>query len=146
MNARPDSTHAPAAAATPVEIRSAVELAQAAVWDWQVSADQFQVDDAWLRAFGIDLALGAMPCAEWKRRIHPDDLGAFIAAADSCHHGGDRFECEYRLLAAGHRWLWVLHRGRVVQRDHDGSDRAQSCFLSAGAAREFGDSRCGGDG
>ena len=62
-----------------------------------------------------------MPCAEWKRRIHPDDLGAFIAAADSCHHGGDRFECEYRLLAAGHRWLWVLHRGRVVQRERDGS-------------------------
>jgi len=121
MNARPDSTHVPTAATAPIEIRSAVELAQAAVWDWQVSADQFQVDDAWLRAFGIDLALGAMPCAEWKRRIHPDDLGAFIAAADSCHHGGDRFECEYRLLAAGHRWLWVLHRGRVVHRDHDGS-------------------------
>src|SRR5678815_577581 len=121
MNARPDSTHVPTAATAPIEIRSAVELAQAAVWDWQVSADQFQVDDAWLRAFGIDLALGAMPCAEWKRRIHPDDLGAFIAATDSCHHGGDRFECEYRLLAAGHRWLWVLHRGRVVQRERDGT-------------------------
>ena len=121
MNARPDSAHAPATAPFPVEIRSAVEFAQAAVWDWVVSADQFQVDDAWLRAFGIDLAGGAMPCAAWKRRIHPDDLGAFIAAGDSCHHGGDRFECEYRLLAAGHRWLWVLHRGRVVQRDHDGS-------------------------
>src|SRR6476469_4708909 len=121
MNARPESAQAPAAAPFPVEFRSAVEFAQAAVWDWQVSADQFQVDDAWLRAFGIDLALGAMPCAEWKRRIHPDDLGAFGAATDSCHHGGDRFECEYRLLAAGHRWLWVLHRGRVVQRDREGS-------------------------
>ena len=121
MNARPESAQAPDAAPFPVEVRSAVEFAQAAVWDWMVSADQFQVDDVWLRAFGIDLDGGAMPCATWKRRIHPDDLGAFIAAADSCNHGGDRFECEYRLLAAGHRWLWVLHRGRVVQRDQDGS-------------------------
>src|SRR3954468_406635 len=121
MNARPDSAHAQTAALPPVELRSAMELAQAAVWDWQVSADQFHVDDAWLRAFGIDLVPGAMPCAEWKRRIHPDDLAAFLAPADSCHHGGDRFECEYRLLAAGHRWLWVLHRGRVVQREYDGS-------------------------
>jgi len=120
MNARPESAKPSASPAMP-EFRSAVELAQAAVWDWQVSADQFQVDEAWLRAFGIDLGGGAMPCAEWKRRIHPDDLGAFIAAGESCNHGGDRFECEYRLLAAGHRWLWVLHRGRVVQRDHDGS-------------------------
>src|SRR5687767_4473092 len=121
MNARPESTHPSGATPLPVEFRSALELAQAAVWDWQISADQFQVDDAWLRAFGIELVPGAMPIAEWKRRIHPDDLAAFNAATDSCHHGGERFECEYRLLAAAHRWLWVLHRGRVVQRDHDGS-------------------------
>jgi PAS domain S-box-containing protein len=120
MNARPESALAPDAP-LPAEFRSALELAQAAVWDWHVSADRFQVDEAWLRALGVELYANVMPCAEWKRRIHPDDLGAFVAATDSCHHGGDRFECEYRLLAAGHRWLWVLHRGRVVQRERDGS-------------------------
>ena len=106
----------------PAEFRSALELAQAAVWDWQVSADQFQVDEAWLRAFGIDVRREA-------RCRAPSGSGASIPTisarssrpADSCHHGGDRFECEYRLLAAGHRWLWVLHRGRVVQRERDGS-------------------------
>lgn len=121
MNARPDATQALAGATLPAEFRSALELAQAAMWDWQLAADLFQVDEAWTRAFGIDVAAGGMPIAHWKRRVHPDDLGAFTAATDSCHHGGDRFECEYRLLAAGHRWLWVLHRGRVVQRDRDGS-------------------------
>ena len=84
-------------------------------------SDRFQVDEAWLRAFGIDVPVDAMAIRDWQRRIHPDDLGAFNAAADSCQHGSDRFECEYRLLAAGHRWLWVLHRGRVVQRERDGS-------------------------
>jgi PAS domain S-box-containing protein len=120
MNARPETALDPAAT-LPAEFRSALELAQAAVWDWHVAADHFQVDEAWLRALGIDVLASAMPCAEWKRRIHPDDIGAFIAATDSCHHGGDRFECEYRLLAAGHRWLWVLHRGRVVVRERDGA-------------------------
>jgi PAS domain S-box-containing protein len=85
------------------------------------AVDRFQVDEAWMRAFGVDVSAAPMPVRDWKRRIHPDDLGAFNAATDSCQHGGDRFECEYRLLAAGHRWLWVLHRGRVVQRDRDGS-------------------------
>src|SRR5215216_2784017 len=112
MNARPESPPSVGIAELPAEFRSALELAQAAVWDWQVAADQFQVDEAWLRNFGIDFDANTMPCAEWKRRIHPDDLGGFIAATASCHHGGERFECEYRLLAAGHRWLWVLHRGR----------------------------------
>jgi PAS domain S-box-containing protein len=121
MNARPDTAQAANDASLPAEFRSALELAQAAVWDWNLAGDLFQVDEVWTRAFGVDVAPDAMPIAHWKHRIHPDDHGAFGAATDSCHHGGDRFECEYRLLAAGHRWLWVLHRGRVVQRDRDGS-------------------------
>ena len=121
MNARPDSAEAASDAQLPAEFRSALQLAQAAVWDWRLSVDRFQVDEAWLRAFGIDVAVDSMAIREWQRRIHPDDLGAFNAAADSCQHGNDRFECEYRLLAAGHRWLWVLHRGRVVQRERDGA-------------------------
>ncbi len=121
MNARPESAEAAADAQLPAEFRTALQLAQAAVWDWRLPVDRFQVDEAWLRAFGIDVAVDAMAIRDWQRRIHPDDVGAFNAAADSCQHGSDRFECEYRLLAAGHRWLWVLHRGRVVQRERDGA-------------------------
>ncbi len=119
MNARPDSL----GSAVEAELRSVLENAQAAVWDWQIAADRFDVDENWLRTLGVDAVggNGALTITEWKRRIHPDDHGAFVAAAESCHHGGERFECEYRLLAAGHRWLWVLHRGRVTQRDRDGS-------------------------
>jgi two-component system, LuxR family, sensor kinase FixL len=121
MNARPDTAPAAPEALLPAEFRSALQLAQAAVWDWQLSIDRFQVDEVWIRAFGVDVVSGPMAIRDWHRRIHPDDLGAFNAATDSCQHGGDRFECEYRLLAAGHRWLWVLHRGRVVQRERDGA-------------------------
>ncbi|MEO8061849.1 MAG: PAS domain-containing protein [Pseudomonadota bacterium] len=121
MNARPDAPQTEAAAPLPAEFRSALELAQAAVWDWRLADDRFQIDEAWLRAFGVEVGVAPLSIAEWKRRVHPDDLAAFSAATDSCHHGGDRFECEYRLLAAGHRWLWVLQRGRVVQRERDGA-------------------------
>ncbi len=121
MSARPEPQQAASGAPLPPEFRSALELAQAAVWDWQVTADLFQVDEAWITAFGVDVPAAASPIEQWKRRIHPDDLGAFVAAADAAHHGSDRFECEYRLLVAGHRWLWVLQRGRIVQRERDGS-------------------------
>src|ERR1044071_8373997 len=101
MNARPEST---AASSIPgVDPRSALALAQAAVWDWNLADDRMHVEESWLRALGVDAADAAMPVAEWRRRIHPDDLGAFLAATESCEHGGDRFECEYRLLAAAHR-------------------------------------------
>jgi PAS domain S-box-containing protein len=120
MNARPQS-----AGLTPpdTDLRSVLESALAAVWDWNLSADRFEVDDVWLKALGVDSGTpgGSMTFADWKRRVHPDDHGALAAATESCQHGSERFECEYRLLAAGHRWCWVLHRGRVTQRDRDGS-------------------------
>ena len=53
MNARPES--APGAQ-LPAEFRSALELAQAAVWDWQLEEDCFQVDANWARAFSIDVS------------------------------------------------------------------------------------------
>jgi PAS domain S-box-containing protein len=122
MNALPEAA-AGGLAALDAELRSVLDHAQAAVWDWQLGADRFEVGEAWLRALGVEVGAGdgALTIAEWKRRIHPDDHGAFAAATESCHHGGERFECEYRLLAAGHRWLWVLQRGRVTQRDRNGS-------------------------
>jgi PAS domain S-box-containing protein len=119
MNARPESAAAPGALET--ELRSVLDNAQAAVWEWQVVADRIVVDEHWLRGLGIDVPPGGLTTAQWKRFIHPDDHGGFVAAAESCHHGNERFECEYRLLATGHRWIWVLHRGRVTQRDRDGS-------------------------
>lgn len=121
MNARPEAASSPQDALLPAELRSALQLAQAAVWDWVLTDDRFHIDEAWIRAFGVEVPGLPMGISDWQRRVHPDDLGAFNAATDSCHHGSDRFECEYRLLVAGHRWLWVLHRGRVVQRARDGA-------------------------
>src|SRR5688572_24269711 len=100
MNARPDSIDR---AALDAELRLVLESAQAAMWDWQIAADLFEIDETWLRSIGVEAgaANGVMNIAEWRRRIHPDDHGAFSAATESCHHGGERFECEYRLLVAG---------------------------------------------
>jgi PAS domain S-box-containing protein len=118
MNALPESDPG---ARLPAELRSALELAQAAMWDWRLADDQFHVDAHWARSFEIDVSDAPMSTEQWKRCIHPDDLGEFLAALDSCQHGGDRFECEYRLLAGAHRWLWVMQRGRVVERARDGA-------------------------
>ena len=60
MNARPEATQAALDAQLPAEFRSALQLAQAAVWDWQLSVDRFQVDEAWVRAFGVDVGGGPM--------------------------------------------------------------------------------------
>ena len=54
----------------------------------------------------------------WRQRIHPDDMGAIDAALQS-HLKGEIafFECEYRIRHKGGHWVWLLERGRVVERD-----------------------------
>ena len=86
MSARPES---PANRSdTPDQgLRAVLDCAQAAVWDWQVPVDRFEVDEAWLRALGVDYGAAALTTSEWKRCVHPDDHGAFVAAAESCHVG-----------------------------------------------------------
>ena len=72
MNARPESaaSRLPMRRCRPNSVRRC-ELAQAAVWDWQLSADHFQVDEAWLRAFGIDVAVE-------RDAVAPNGSGASI--------------------------------------------------------------------
>jgi PAS domain S-box-containing protein len=54
-------------------------------------------------------------------RIHPEDRDRVFAAGEA-HFAGrtPAFEAEYRIRHATGRWVWVLSRGRVVERDAAG--------------------------
>lgn len=53
--------------------------------------------------------------------LHPDDVAAFEAAMREHVTGRTNgFEASYRTLDLEHRWIWLLTRGRVVQRDENG--------------------------
>ena len=94
MNARPDTAEATAGAQLPAEFRSALELAQAAVWDWNLAGDRFHVDEAWTRSFGVDVTAEAMP--EVSERLSHGAPTFFIrdkktlATVWHDHHGDGR--------------------------------------------------------
>ncbi|SFN46352.1 sensor histidine kinase [Dokdonella immobilis] len=53
--------------------------------------------------------------------VHKDDLPAFNEAL-AAHFRGDtaQFEASYRTLDRKHEWVWILTRGRIVERDAKG--------------------------
>ena len=51
--------------------------------------------------------------------LHPDDRERVLADFERMHASGDRFECEYRLVARDQRVVWI-HDGAVVVRDGAG--------------------------
>lgn len=58
----------------------------------------------------------------WRQRMHPDDR-VVIHAALQAHLKGETpsYEGEYRIRHHDGHWVWLLDRGRVVERDADGA-------------------------
>lgn len=59
---------------------------------------------------------------EWRATmVHPDDL-ANLNHALAEHIAGhtEHFEVEHRVRGRDNEWIWVISRGRVVERDTDG--------------------------
>lgn len=59
---------------------------------------------------------------EYVSRIHPDSLNKFKRKFDSLMKGEtDYFEDEYKTIRASGDTIWVFHRGKVAERDKDGT-------------------------
>ena len=108
------------------ESRQRLDLALAGadlgLWDWHLPTDHLTLDGHWHTILGR-LPPPNQPAAETRRRlIHPDDLPRLLAALER-HFQGDTpaFEAEYRWHHADDRWIWVLDRGRIVERAEDGT-------------------------
>jgi PAS domain S-box-containing protein len=68
--------------------------------------------------------------ADWRGRIHPDDLLAYDAALIAHFKGErDRFECDYRYRAHDGSWRWARQHGVAVR---DAKGRAVRMTGSAG--------------
>jgi PAS domain S-box-containing protein len=109
-------------AASRERLRLALEAAQDGVWDWDMVNDQRVYNKAWTRMLG----LGPLPDAQsgeiWSDRVHPDDQ-ARVTAAVAAHIADETpiYEAEVRLRHHDGHYLWVLDRGKVVERAADGT-------------------------
>lgn len=63
----------------------------------------------------------AQTLSAYRAFLHPEDAASFDAAMREHLTGrSGSFEASYRTLDLNHEWVWVLTRGRVVERDDNG--------------------------
>ncbi|MEH3039101.1 MAG: PAS domain S-box protein [Sphingomonas paucimobilis] len=84
-------------------------------WHWDLQKDQFAVDDAFARAFGLDPALGreGIPLAQITATVHPDDQAGLTEAINAAVARGGAYAHQYRVLRADGRYYWIEANGRV---------------------------------
>jgi len=99
-----------------------VQGADLGTWDWHLPTSRVTYNPRWAEMLGYTLGEFEPSHEHWGGLIHPEDRGRVLPAVQA-HLAGKTpsFEAEYRLRAKSDRWVWVLDRGRVVERD--ASDR-----------------------
>ncbi|MBB3844600.1 PAS domain-containing hybrid sensor histidine kinase/response regulator [Xanthomonas arboricola] len=84
-------------------------------WFWNLSTDQFTVDEAFATAFGLDPALGreGIPLAQIVATVHPDDQAGLAVAINHAISKGGRYAHQYRVRRRNGRYHWLEANGHV---------------------------------
>ena len=92
-------------------------------WEWNVESGETRFNERWAGIIGYTLAeLGPVSIQTWLDKVHPDDSTVSEAALERHFRGEASFyEVEVRMRHKAGHWVWVLDRGRVIQRRPDGA-------------------------
>lgn len=85
---------------------------------WELDVPTMTVD--FEGAMNVVGEISTLPYSSWLERVHPDDASRFDSTLMDHLRFGEDFRVEYRLMVDESRWIWVLDRGSVVERDHSG--------------------------
>ncbi|MCK2057230.1 PAS domain-containing protein [Methylobacterium sp. 37f] len=91
------------------------------LFDWNVGSGSAWFSECWYAMLGYARGELASDLSSWMRLAHPDD--AERATAIMSRHlkaQTPAYECEFRLLRKDGTYTWVLVRGKVVSRTHEG--------------------------
>jgi PAS domain S-box-containing protein len=99
----------------------ALRGADLGTWDWNVLTDEALFNDRWTEMLGYSVEEIEPRLSSWQSLIHPDDKPRVDAILNEHLNGKTpMYESEHRLRHKSGRWVWVLDRGRVIERDSAG--------------------------
>ncbi|HSS30654.1 MAG TPA: PAS domain S-box protein [Nitrospiraceae bacterium] len=100
----------------------ALSGASLGLWDWDVSSGKTVFDTRWCSMIGYAVDELEPHVSTWQSLLHPEDVRTIQIILES-HLKNERpdYEVEFRMRHKAGRWVWILARGRVVERDHAGA-------------------------
>jgi len=112
------------AAVAEAETRWNFALASAGqgVWEVDLRKQREHYSATWRSILGYELDDLLVEPGFWLTLVHPDDRDK-VAEADKAHMAGltPHFEAEFRMRHKDGRWIWILDRGKVLERDEAGN-------------------------
>jgi len=103
------------------QLELALQGADLGLWDWDLRGDRFLHNEVTRKQLGYEPGEIGTFGGEWHGIIHPVDRARMLAAVEA-HFRGETaaYECEFRVRHKNGHWVWLLSRGKVVERDEFG--------------------------
>ncbi len=98
-----------------------VEGTAAGTWDWDVRTNQVKHNVRWCQILGLDESWLEHPMEGFSARLAEEDREEIQRKIRACLEGGGQYESLHRMCHAEGRAIWVLDRGKVVERDEAGN-------------------------
>ena len=99
----------------------ALQGADLGLWDWDLRGDRFKHNEVTRQQLGYAPGEIGEFGGEWHGIIHAADRERMLGAVEA-HFRGETpaYECEFRVRHRNGQWVWLLSRGKVVERDEFG--------------------------
>ena len=99
----------------------AMEATSDGLWDWDLPTGSVYFSPRWQEMLGFELGEMDPTHAAWNALVHPDDFARVQAGYAAVLKGEQKHgEVEYRIRTRTGDWIWVLDRGKVVERNQNG--------------------------
>ncbi len=102
-------------------LRFVMEATGEGVWDWNIPMGGVSHNASWCQILGLDGLYLHHEIQQFTDLIHPEDFPQVKQRLAACLEGSDDYESEHRLRHADGHYVWVLDRGKVVQRSDSGT-------------------------
>ena len=91
------------------------------VWDWDLLTNKVYYSPRWCAMLGYEEGEIGDLLDEWRSRIHPDDHEHAVQAVNAHLSGAAPvYVSEYRLRHKNGDYIWILDRGKIIERDGAG--------------------------
>jgi diguanylate cyclase (GGDEF)-like protein/PAS domain S-box-containing protein len=91
------------------------------LWDWDLREDRFDHNEVTRSQLGYGPGEVGETGSEWRSIAHPNDSARLLATIEAHFRGETRYyECEFRVRHKQGHWVWLLSRGKIVERDDYG--------------------------
>jgi PAS domain S-box-containing protein len=98
-----------------------LESAGLGSWEWFVTDDRFLIDARTKKMLGLEEHNTNLGISSWESLIHPADKEAVLLDLFSCLKGQrESYHHVHRLHQAKDRWIWVVSKARISERDETG--------------------------